>query len=83
MIFSSKLKREYQGIIKDNKITLSWKDYQNNTTKNETFEFIKMQSKGKAINSLWSDKKNCKEEGAHIISIAAFKNSYKILFSIC
>jgi hypothetical protein len=78
MVFSSKLKREYQGIIKDNKITLSWKDYQNNTTNNETFEFIKMQSKGEAIRSLWSDKKNCKEEGAYIISIAAFKSSYKI-----
>lgn len=78
MVFSSQLKREYQGIIKDNTITLSWTDYQNNTTKDETFEFIKMQSKGNAINSLWSDKKNCKEKGAYIISITAFKNSYKI-----
>lgn len=78
MVFSSKLKRVYQGIIKDNKITLSWKDYQNNTTKSEAFEFIKMQPKGKAINSLWSDRKNCKEEGAYIISISAFEKSYKI-----
>jgi len=79
MVFSSLLKREYLGSVNNDTVTLSWINPKDNKTITEEFEFIKMYSKGKGKQSLWSDKKNCKDEGASIISIISFNNSYKIL----